>query len=87
MKTIYDDELLKFLFQLEPENLQRSPAVGNKFAELLKKEEEKQTLLRTARILLKVTRCKAYILPTTITYLYGILSTKIPEAYGRVPSK
>jgi len=47
----YDDELLKFLFQLEPENFQGSPAVRNKFAELLKKEEEKQTLLRTAKIL------------------------------------
>ena len=37
----YDDELLKFLFQLEPENFQGSPVVRNKFSELLKKEEEK----------------------------------------------
>ena len=54
----YDDRLLKFLFQLEPENFQRSPAVRNKFAKLLKKEKEKHTLLRTAKICLEITRCK-----------------------------
>jgi len=47
----YDDELLKFLFQLEPENFQGSPIVRNKFSNLLKKEEEKQLLLQTAKIL------------------------------------
>lgn len=48
----YDDELLKFLLQLEPENFQWSIIVGSKFLELLlKKEEEKQALLRTAKIL------------------------------------
>ena len=47
----YDDELLKFLFQLEPNNFQGSQYVWNKFSELLKKEEEKQLLLQTAKIL------------------------------------
>lgn len=50
-KDHYDDELLKFLFQLEPENFQGSPSVQNKFSELLKKEKEKQLLLQTAKIL------------------------------------
>ena len=48
---IYDDELLKFLFQLEPENFQGSSVVRNKFLELVKKEEEMQALLRTGKIL------------------------------------
>ena len=47
----YDGELLKFLFQFEPKNIQGSLIVRNKFSELLKKEEEKQTLLQTAKIL------------------------------------
>ena len=47
----YSDELLNLLFYLEWENFQGSPAVRNKFSELLKKEEEKQTLLQTAKIL------------------------------------
>ena len=44
----YDDE---FLFQLEPENFQGSIAVRSKFTELLKKEEEKQAFVQTAKIL------------------------------------
>ena len=47
----YDDELLKFLFQLEPKNFQGSPVVRNKFSGLVKKEEEKEALLRTMKIL------------------------------------
>ena len=48
---VYDVELLKFLFQLEHENFQTSTTVRTKFAELFKKEEEKQTQLRTTKIL------------------------------------
>ena len=36
---VYDDKLLKFLFQLKPENFQALTTVGTKFAELFKKEE------------------------------------------------
>ena len=50
-KGTYDDELLKFLFSLEPENFQGSSAVKSKFSKLVRKEEEKQVLLRTAKIL------------------------------------
>ena len=38
-KGVSDDELLKFLFQLEPENFKASIAVRTKFVELFKKEE------------------------------------------------
>ena len=48
----YDDEQLKFLLQLEHENFQRSTIVKCKFAGLLRKEDEKQALLRMAQILL-----------------------------------
>ena len=41
----YDDELLKFVLQLEPENFQGSTAVRSQFTKLLQKEEEKQALL------------------------------------------
>ena len=47
----YNDELLKFLLQLEPENFQGSIAARSKFAELLKKEAKRQALLQTAKIL------------------------------------
>ncbi|KAJ8427193.1 hypothetical protein Cgig2_027939 [Carnegiea gigantea] len=48
---IYDDELLKFLLTLEPENFQASTTVKTKFAELFRKEKEKQARLRMAQIL------------------------------------
>jgi len=47
----YDDEQLIFLFQLEPENFHGSSTVRNKFLGLVKKEDKKQVLLRTAKIL------------------------------------
>ncbi|KAJ8445576.1 hypothetical protein Cgig2_012464 [Carnegiea gigantea] len=61
----YDDELLKFLLQLEPENFQGSAAVRNKFAKLLKKEEEKRRKKKNKlcyerlRFCFEITRCKA----------------------------
>ena len=48
---IFDDDLLKFLFQLEPGNFKGSPAVVKKFAELIQKEEDKRTQLQMAKIL------------------------------------
>ena len=45
-----NDDLVKFLYQLEPDKFQGSTAVKNKFAELVKKDEEKQALLRTTQI-------------------------------------
>ena len=46
-KGNYGDELLKFLYQLEPNNFQGSVDGKNKFSELVKEDEEKQALLRT----------------------------------------
>jgi len=48
---IYDDDFLKFLFQLEPVNFKGTPAVMKKFAELIQKEEDRQASLQTAKIL------------------------------------
>ena len=47
----YDDEILKFLFQLERENFQGSPAGRSIFFELVNTEEEKQAILQKAKIL------------------------------------
>ena len=47
----YDSEVLKFLFQLEKKIFQVSPVIISKFLEIAKKEEEKQALLRTTKIL------------------------------------
>lgn len=49
-ENCYDNELLKFLFQVKPENFQGFTAVKSKFEELLKKEEDKQTLLQAVNI-------------------------------------
>ena len=68
----YDDELFTFLLQQEPENFQGCTIVKCKFVELLRKEDEKQALLRTLRFWHHQDRCKAKILsmlsdePTTI---------------------
>jgi len=48
---VFDDDLLKFLFQLEPGNFKGSPAVVKKFAELIQKEEDKRAQLQMAKIL------------------------------------
>lgn len=48
---VYDDDFLKFLFQLEPGNFKGTPAVVKKFAELIQKEEDRQAQLQTAKIL------------------------------------
>ena len=47
----YDDDFLKFLFQLEVENFKWSLAIEKKFAELTLKEKEKQASLQTTKIL------------------------------------
>ena len=41
-EAVYDDDLLKFLFQLEPDNFKGTPAVVKKFSELIQKEKDKQ---------------------------------------------
>jgi len=48
---IYDDDFLKFLFQLKPVNFKRTLAVVKKFAELIQKEEDRQASIQTAKIL------------------------------------
>jgi len=48
---IFDDDLLKFLFQLEPGNFKGLPAVVKKFSELIQNEEDRQAQLQTAKIL------------------------------------
>jgi len=47
----YDDDFLKFLFQLEVENFKWSLAIEKKFAEFTLKEKEKQASLQTTKIL------------------------------------
>ena len=42
---VYEDEFFRFLFQLEPGNFGGTIAVEKKFAELIRKEDEKQRLL------------------------------------------
>ena len=42
---VYDGDFLNFLFQLEPINFKGTPAVGKKFAELIRKEEDRQASL------------------------------------------
>ena len=51
MEGIYDDELLEFLFRLEPENFQGYTTIKNKFAKLVTTEEENEAQIRTAKIL------------------------------------
>ena len=48
---VFDDDLLKFLFQLEPGNFRGIPAAVKKFAELIQKEEDKRAQLQMAKIL------------------------------------
>jgi len=48
---VYDDELLKFPFQLEPRNFRGTTTIEKKFAELIRKEEERQALQQMAKIL------------------------------------
>jgi len=38
---LYDDDFLKFLFQLEPINFKGALAVVKKFTELIQKEEDR----------------------------------------------
>jgi len=46
----YEEDFLKYLFQLKPSNFKRSPAMEKKFTELIQKEE-KQVSLQTVKIL------------------------------------
>jgi len=48
---VYDDDLLKFLFQLEPGNFKGTPVVAKKFSELIQKEEDRQAQLQMTKIL------------------------------------
>ena len=48
---VYDDDFLKFLFQLDPSNFERTPSVVKKFTELIQRKEDRQAQLQTARIL------------------------------------
>ena len=45
---VYDDDILKFLFELEPKG---TLTVVKKFAELIQKEEDRQASLQMAKIL------------------------------------
>ena len=48
---VRNNDFLKFSFQLEPGNFKETPVVLTKFAELIRKEEERQASLHTAKIL------------------------------------
>jgi len=63
----YDDELLKFLFQLEPENFQGSPAVKSKFYELVKKDNKSKLYYERPRFCQHQVSCNAKILLTLST--------------------
>jgi len=47
---VYDDNFLKFLFQLEPVNFKVTPAAVKKFTKLIRKEEDRLASLWTAKI-------------------------------------
>jgi len=44
-QRVYDNDFLKFLFQLELVNFKGTPAIVKKFAELIRKEEDRQASL------------------------------------------
>jgi len=43
IQGVYDEDFLKFLFQLVSDNLKETPTVEKKISELIRKEEERQT--------------------------------------------